>query len=577
MTHTIAAIAVLLAACSPEPGEDTQQPGDSRPALPGDSLDSRESRPPDSPPPGESGDTQPSDSADSEAPDDTGDTGEPSVVEQLDPWEPASVRFDPDPLVAGATVTITYEGELASAAKALELYHGFDDGYPYTSLEMIPAGAGFEVEIEVPEGTRSLHVSFAEPEGDADDNDGRLWSASTRFPYLGPWLGWGSTTEPGSGVMISWETTQPCLGVVEYGSDAGLGSWAVGEVSDTVHHVELGGLIPGSELHYRVWDSAGSSSETFVYPVPDTTAPFDFVAMSDLQPTHIDGRLADTVAELVAEHADAAFILVAGDLVTWDHPVSWWISLEELRELLPSVPLVPVPGNHDSWGLGSSLEGWDRYIAPPIDSTTEPWYTVDFGDLHLVALHSSDAGSLQPAGAQYTWVQDDLNGLFSGGVRTADHVLACFHVPPYNVGTRHFWEQENMRPVTALFDGTVDWHIAGHEHLYQRFEPLRHDATLASSGSYGTASDQGVGYLVLPTSGSSPGNGVIDPKDPDAAVRDLLAFPSLEGIDASIHSEMGFVSAWVDGPDLTFTAWATGTWSKAEAAEVLETVTVAGP
>ena len=575
---------LALLACEPKP--DTAPPG-----PPADSnAETGETAQPHSGPPVETGETaqETGETAqetgepggDTAETDDTGDTGDPeNMVEKLDPWIEAPVRFSPDPLVEGAPVTITYEGSLVGVTKFMELRYGFDHSSAIWPEKMIATKTGFEATLDVPKGSLALHVEFSNVKTDErDDREGLGYHAATSFPYLGPWLTWSSTAQPGSGIVVGWETTQPCLGVLEYGLTDALGSWAAGSLDDTVHHVELAGFSAGDTLHYRVWDSRGQVSDTYTYQLPDTTGAYTFIAMSDLQPYTSDGRLVDTAAELVANFPDAAFALLAGDIVGWDHPVSWWTSLHIMRELWTAVPMVPVPGNHDAFGSSSSGDaGLERYLAPPIASSGEPWYSLDFGSTHIMSLSSNDPITMAEGGDQYDWVEADLAGCWHGGVRVCDLVLASYHVPPYNVGTRHFREQEDVRPVTALFEGEVDWHIAGHEHLYQRFQPLRFEETAAPSGDYGVGSDDGVGYLVLPSTGYQPGTGVIDPEDPDADVRDVLAWPTLGDAELETTSELGFVTVEVDGSDLTITAWATGTWSTAEPAEVIETYTYSRP
>jgi hypothetical protein len=554
-------LALALLACGDKPDSDSTPSWDS----PVDSTSDSQESTPDSPTDSHTGQdhTDIPDDTDAET-GDTDDTGEPTTVETLDPYNAPLVSFTPDPLVPGDPVTIRYEGALVGSAENLDLRYGFDGTTPIWSEAMTPTHTGFELTMDVPADALALHVQFEDADtGDEDDYDSRGYHAAIDFPYLGPWLGWSATAAPGSGVMVSWGTTQPCLGVVEYGSTDALGSWAVGSYEDTVHHVEITGLTPGDELHYRVWDSRGQVSETFVYAVPDTTADHKFIAWSDLQPYTLSGRLEDTTNAVVADHADAAFALVVGDIVGWDSPVIWWVMLHEVRALVSSVPLVPVSGNHDGYATTSTW-GLDRYLAPPYASVDEPWYSLDFGSTHILALYSNNSSTLQPGGDQYAWIESDLAGCWHGGTRVCDPVFAAFHVPPYNVGTRHFFEQGAMRPVTALFDGEVDWHIAGHEHLYQRFLPLQYEQRLAGSSSYGVGTDDGVGYLVLPTAGSVQGGGVIDPSDKAAGVRDLLAFPTIAADATSYDAEMGFVVVEVGAADLTITSWGLGTWTSAE-------------
>jgi len=568
--HTI--LALSLCAC--EPVADTAPP-----TSPGDSgLETGETATPHSDPPCETGETAAEtgetalDTGDTA---DTGDTGEPAdpetMVEKLDPYNEPPVRFSPDPFVDGAKLTVTYEGSLVGSAKNLDFNYSLDDSSPSYDEAMTPTKLGFELTIDVPKGTLALHTSFEDPDsGDEDDFEEAGYHAAASFPYLGPWLHWSTTALPGDGIAVGWETTQPCLGVVEYGSTDALGSWAVGSYEDTVHHVDITGLTPGDTLHYRVWDSRGQVSDTFTYELPDTTAPHSFIAMADLQSYGLGGSLEHTASELVASHSDAAFALIAGDVVGTDDPAIWWVTLYELRNLVSAVPLVTVAGNRE--GNGGGFWAYDRYMAQPYASVDEPWYSLDFGTTHILALHSGDGSSLEEAGDQYAWIASDLAACWHGATRLCDAVFATWHVPPYNVGSRHFSEQFDLRLAAGLFDGNVDWHFSGHEHLYQRFEPLQHEATTAPSGDYGVGSDDGVGFVVLPPAGTGSSGSLIDPEDKQADVRDLLAFPSIAA-DATHHDgELGYLIVEVDTTGTTLSAWSLGSSTSATSPELLESV-----
>ena len=524
------------------------------------------SDPPDSRPP-HTGDTrQPDDSPTDTAP-------PPDPIELLDPWVEPDVLVTPIPLVPGADATVRYRGSLASGAKALQLAYGFDDNSSGEELDLALGADGWEATFAVPSDATALHMTFLDPDAETlDDAAGLLYHASAEFPYLGPWLVWNRIATPGDGLLVSWETSVPCLGVLEFGTDPSLGHYVAGAVSDTLHHVQLTGLTPGDTLYYRVWDSARASSEVFTYVVPDPADPFRFVALSDIQSYSEDGRFLDTVSEIGATAPDAAFALPVGDLVGWDDPVAWWLFFHLGRDLWSWLPLVPVPGNHDGFGSTSALGGFYRYFHVPWTSSTQPWYSLDFGGTHLLILCSNFLSTLAEGGSQYTFAEADLASCWSGGVRTCDHVFAANHIPPYNAGMRHFHEQYDVRPVTALFEDTVDWHISGHEHIPQRSFPLRYDGQLAASGDYGVGSDDGVGYLVLPSAGSYPGSTLANPTTPEGPVRDLIAFPDLTDGHTTEDAELGFAVVTVDLTGLTLETWATGPYSTAEPAELVDSV-----
>jgi hypothetical protein len=126
--------------------------------------------------------------------------------------------------------------------------------------------------------------------------------------------------------------------------------------------------------------------------------------------------------------------------------------------------------------------------------------------------------------------------------------VVAFHRPAYDVGGRFASEQSLFRDATALFDRRVDLVLMGHEHIYQRFEPLVYDAELAQSGEYGRQAGQGVPYLVLPAAGNNGlFNQVIPESDPDGALRQVLVQPALETGQVHVEPWQGFAELRV-GP-----------------------------
>ena len=67
---------------------------------------------------------------------------------------------------------------------------------------------------------------------------------SVRGPFI-------SATTP-TGTKIAWRTLHPTTSVVEYGPTPALGQRVGSETVTTDHVLQLTGLEPGTEYHYRV-------------------------------------------------------------------------------------------------------------------------------------------------------------------------------------------------------------------------------------------------------------------------------------------------------------------------------------
>jgi len=512
------------------------------------------------------------DSADADDSADDDDTTDP------DPYLQPAVYVTPLTLEPGGTATVHYYGELAQEDD-LTLHYGFNGWNEvqgvtglieidepgnitwYGQVEMAPVLDGFEVTVDLPTDGRALHFAFFTTDGEDetwDNNDEQDFHQSILFPYIGPFLTWTEQTPPDQGVVISYETSVPCRGTLEYGTTASLGTSIVGDEASRMHHVVLDGLSPDTEYHYRVHDSADHVSETFTFrTAPAAADAFRFGVLSDMQDTGEVNRWGDVAEELHDAHTDVAFLVLPGDLTASDGPGSWWTFFDRGRELFRGTVMMPVPGNHDTPGHGhdedtSSFEG---YFPLPAAAGVDVAYRFDYGNASFLAFSSEILSEFAPGGDQYGWADDELADIAATGA--ADWVFAYWHDPPYNAGIRHAEAQQEARDLTQLFDGLVDWVLCGHEHLYQRTLPLLYEAQLAP-GDYGNAPGDGVGYIVTPPAGQGPGIAVIPPDAPEAPRRDRLAYPALAADQVEVPSENGFVIVSVDGSTILIEAYGMG-------------------
>ena len=511
------------------------------------------------------------------------DTAPPGYAwAHLDPWVQPTVWVEPFPLVPGGEATVYYYGEL-SKAHSLTLHHGFngwnevqglEDMEPFVQggdvswtrdTEMTRDGhGGHSATITLPTDGRALHFVFHDPVGDVWDNFG-AWDYGWAFelPYIGPFLTWNDQAQPHNGVVVNFETSLPCLGVVEYGTTSALGTAVAGDDFGTMHQVALEDLTPDTTYHYKLWDSAGNGSETYSFRTADpTSSTLSFAVMSDMQDTGEENRWGEVAASVLADHPGLAFALVPGDMPNEQTNGQWWTFFDRGRELFHSTPIVPVPGNHDTPGFGSSTDTstYHRYFELPTAADgVGDFYSIDYGRVHLLGLNSEDEPAFARGAEQYDFARADLADTWSGGVRQVDWVFAMWHTPPYNIGSRHQMEQGPYRDITELFEGNVDWAFFGHEHLYQRMLPLQYNAVFASSASYGIGPDDGVGYVVLPPAGNYPHNQVIPTDSPDAGRRDRVAFPDLDET-TTVPSEVGYLTVDLTSTTISLKAWGMGTY-----------------
>lgn len=491
-----------------------------------------------------------------------------SAATDPDPYVQPEVYVTPIAPQPGDTITIHYRGEHAAQAQLwirygfngynqvesideyIEWYHVGNWDY-YLEAEMAPVLDGFDFELEVPHDARAIQFNFFfDDAGETvwDDDDGRGYNQSLIFPYIGPILTWNDATAPDDGVVIGFETSVPCLGRVEYGPTETLGTTVIGDERGHMHHFVLTGLDPDTPYHYRVRDCAGHVSEIFTFSTaPAGAEDLSFAVLADMQDNGDGARRWDEVAtEVIQGHPDIAFWLAAGDLPTDEVPGDWWTFFDKARELLAAKVIVPAVGNHDTPTDQSmdTCENFLRYFDLPTSTARDGVYRVDVGPVAVLTLNSEVLSEFETDQEQYLWAAEQLDQVDPD---TA-WVFAQWHVPPYNMGDRFdILHQGAVRQTTELFQGRVDWVFTGHEHLYQRMLPIQFDAQVALSGDYGVGPDDGVGYMVLPTSGIEPRYGIRTPDSPAAYLRDLVAFPHIGAGAAVADSEIGFVVVTVTG------------------------------
>ena len=139
----------------------------------------------------------------------------------------------------------------------------------------------------------------------------------------------------------------------------------------------------------------------------------------------------------------------------------------------------PVPGNHD-WGTGvtDNLDGYfDFYGANANAGGTSYYsYNIPASNWHVVNLDSECAqvagGGCGAGSAQELWLKADL------AANSTKNVIALWHKPRYSSGATNlqalqpFWDD--------LYAAGVDILLDGHDHIYERFSPMKSGATLGS-------------------------------------------------------------------------------------------------
>lgn len=142
----------------------------------------------------------------------------------------------------------------------------------------------------------------------------------------------------------------------------------------------------------------------------------------------------------------------------------------------------PSIGNHDYnangyvGGPSNNLDGYNWYWNSP-----PPWYAFDANGWRLYALNSDPRANLA---SERTWFENDL--------KTHQNVcsLAFHHHPRWSIGPQG--PNPAVDPFWRLFNQYgVDLDLTGHDHSYQRFQPLDADGNPSPTGTTSFVSGSG--------------------------------------------------------------------------------------
>ncbi len=131
----------------------------------------------------------------------------------------------------------------------------------------------------------------------------------------------------------------------------------------------------------------------------------------------------------------------------------------------------PTIGNHE-YGSSNGPVGYMQYWGNP-----PHYYSVDTAGWHIVSLDSNPTfDETDPDSEQMQWLVNDLESNQLGCT------LVYFHHPPFSVGPHG-----NSKELTDLWRILVQHHVTivltGHDHEYERWQPLDENGNVSPSGT----------------------------------------------------------------------------------------------
>ncbi|MGY0560586.1 fibronectin type III domain-containing protein [Luteimonas sp. A277] len=237
------------------------------------------------------------------------------------------------------------------------------------------------------------------------------------------------------------------------------------------HTVALEGLQPGTRYRYAIGDGEQWGEERSFNTGPSQGEPFSFIYMGDAQ-TGLDGW-GELVRKAHAETPQAAFYVMAGDLVNWGERRDDWDWLfHNARGVYDNRPLVPAIGNHEV-DQGRAELYVDQFDLPrngPEGIEPERVYSLEYADTLFVVLDSN----LEPE-SQVEWLDATLDA------SDATWKFAVFHHPLYSPRPGDRGQPEQKAAWAPVFEKHgVDLVLQGDDHAYLRTFPMRGDEVVDS-------------------------------------------------------------------------------------------------
>jgi acid phosphatase type 7 len=232
----------------------------------------------------------------------------------------------------------------------------------------------------------------------------------------------------------------------------------LGRGVDYCYGVEIDGVLVASGMRFRT-------------APPFSQQPFRFAAIGDFgvgtaAQRAVRDQLASTLQEgdWIVTMGDNAY--GAGDWDEWERYV-----FDVYRRELLEHPFFPTPGNHDY--ATDDLAPYLANLFLPENAwrvdEKERYWAADVGPVHFVGLDTEDSLMTSASDDMEDWLAGDL------AAQQRPWPIALFHHPPL---TGHPSRNDNLI-VQARISPHLEEHgvvlaLAGHDHFYQRFQPLRY-------------------------------------------------------------------------------------------------------
>jgi hypothetical protein len=339
----------------------------------------------------------------------------------------------------------------------------------------------------------------------------------TRGPYL--------NAVTGKSVVIRWKTDKAIRAKVTWWMEGKVMPAGVAEKRKTKEHaIKLEGLQPGTKYFYRtgarqVVPQLDSTQFFHTAPVVGSRSPVRIWAAGDFGDGSTNQRDSyQSILSVAGDHLPDAWIWLGDNAYESGTEEEYQKNLFDIydRSFLQHTPIYPSPGNHD---YRDKRENGAARIAYYDLFSVPAYYSVDYGNIHLISLNSEDETRkgftiADSTSKQLIWLKKDLEA------NRQKWTIAYLHRPPYTSAGSHNSDRENdlvqlrQNLVPVLEKYGVNVVIAGHSHVYERTYPLRGHYGYANTfdpGKHIDSTGKGIVYLVAGSGGHIDDDGTGTP------------------------------------------------------------------
>jgi hypothetical protein len=306
----------------------------------------------------------------------------------------------------------------------------------------------------------------------------------------GPYLQVGS---PNS-MIIKWETNIATDTKVEYDTTATNMNFFAGSLAmDTVHEVQLSGLLPYTKYYYTIGSKTmmiqGDTNNYFVTsPLTGQTGKYRFWVTGDCGNLSTNQLDCKNQYNLYNKNKLTDGWLLLGDNAYFsgtntEFNAQFFAVYQ--TDIMKHAVLWPSPGNHD-YNNGATttptVPYFDIFTVPTngesggVPSGTKTYYSYDYGNIHFVSLDSygtiSNKKMYDTTGQQALWLKQDLTA------NNSRWTVVYFHHPPYTMGSHNSDTETELELIRSSFlkmleRYDVDVVMCGHSHDYERAKLMK--------------------------------------------------------------------------------------------------------